>query len=208
MLVSAVTNARFGRYETTDNVFLRNNHRIKAFYKLPLQKIYTRNPIMILSIICALTQNHAIGLKGGLLYYLPADLKHFKQLTTGHTILMGRKTFESLPKGALPNRRNLVVTHQQDYSAPGIEVFHSIVEALQACKDDEEVFVIGGESIYEATLPLAQRLCLTHIEAMPEEADTFFPPYDMMEWKEEWREHHEPDEKNKLAYDFVNYIRK
>ena len=163
---------------------------------------------MILSIICALTQNHAIGLKGGLLYYLPADLKHFKQLTTGHTILMGRKTFESLPKGALPNRRNLVVTHQQDYSAPGIEVFHSIEEALHSCKDDEEVFAIGGESIYEATLPLAQRLCLTHIEAIPEEADTFFPPYDKMEWKEEWREHHKPDEKNKLAYDFVNYIRK
>lgn len=163
---------------------------------------------MTLSIICALTQNHAIGLKGGLLYYLPADLKHFKQLTTGHTILMGRKTFESLPKGALPNRRNLVVTHQHDFTAPGIEVFHSIEEALQACKDDEEVFAIGGESIYEATLPLAQRLCLTHIEATPEEADTFFPPYDKTAWQEEWREHHEPDEKNKLAYDFVNYIRK
>lgn len=163
---------------------------------------------MTLSIICALTQNHAIGLKGGLLYYLPADLKHFKQLTMGHTILMGRKTFESLPKGALPNRRNLVVTHQHDFTAPGIEVFHSIEEALQACKDDEEVFAIGGESIYEATLPLAQRLCLTHIEATPEEADTFFPPYDKTAWKEEWREHHETDEKNKLAYDFVNYIRK
>lgn len=163
---------------------------------------------MTLSIICALTQNHAIGNKGGLLYYLPADLKHFKQLTTGHTILMGRKTFESLPKGALPNRRNVVVTRQPSYSAPGIEVFHSIEDALQACKDDDEIFAIGGESIYKATLPLAQRLCLTHIEATPAEADTFFPSFDKVQWVEEWREHHEPDEKNKLSYDFVNYIRK
>ena len=96
---------------------------------------------MKLSIICALTQNGAIGNKGGLLYYLPADLKHFKQLTTGHTILMGRKTFESLPKGALPNRRNVVVTRQENYVAPSIEVFHSIDDALRACQADEEVFV-------------------------------------------------------------------
>ena len=130
---------------------------------------------MKLSIICALTQNNAIGNKGGLLYYLPADLKHFKQLTTGHTILMGRKTFESLPKGALPNRRNVVVTRQKDYAAPGIEVFHSIDDALHACQADEDVFAIGGESIYEACLPLAQRLCLTHIDAVADEADTFFP---------------------------------
>ncbi len=91
---------------------------------------------MTLSIICALTANSAIGNKGGLLYYLPADLKHFKNLTTGHTIVMGRKTFESLPKGALPNRRNVVITRQADYSAPGIEVFHSFDEALQACTHD------------------------------------------------------------------------
>lgn len=163
---------------------------------------------MKLSIICALTQNGAIGNKGGLLYYLPADLKHFKQLTTGHTILMGRKTFESLPKGALPNRRNVVVTRQENYVAPSIEVFHSIDDALRACQADEEVFVIGGESVYEAALPLAQRLFLTHIEAVPTEADTFFPTYNPNEWTEVWREHHDADEKNKLAYDFVNYIRK
>lgn len=162
---------------------------------------------MTLTIICALTQNYAIGNKGGLLYYLPADLKHFKQLTTGHTVLMGRKTFESLPKGALPNRRNVVVTHQQSFSASNVEVYHSIEDALRACKDDE-VFVIGGASLYEATLPLAQRLCLTHIEATPTEADTFFPSFDKSQWEEEWREHHEPDERNKQVFDFVNYIRK
>ena len=163
---------------------------------------------MQLSLICALTTNGAIGNKGGLLYYLPADLKHFKNLTTGHTIVMGRKTFESLPKGALPNRRNVVITRQADYAAPGIEVFHSFDEALQACQTDDEVYVIGGESVYEAALPQADRLCLTHIEAVPDEADTYFPTYDKEEWEEESREHHEPDEKNKLAYDFVNYIRR
>lgn len=163
---------------------------------------------MQLSLICALTTNGAIGYKGGLLYYLPADLKHFKNLTTGHTIVMGRKTFESLPKGALPNRRNVVITRQTDYAAPGIEVFHSLDDALQACQGDEEVYVIGGESVYEAALPQADRLCLTHIEAVPDEADTFFPTYNKEEWEEESCEHHEPDEKNKLAYDFVNYIRK
>lgn len=163
---------------------------------------------MTLSIICALTTNSAIGNKGGLLYYLPADLKHFKNLTTGHTIVMGRKTFESLPKGALPNRRNVVVTRQADYSAPGIEVFHSFDEALQACTLDDEVYVIGGESVYEAALPVADRLCLTHIDAVPDEADTFFPDYDQSQWEAEKTEHHEPDEKNKLAYTFTNYRRK
>ncbi len=163
---------------------------------------------MTLSIICALTANSAIGNKGGLLYYLPADLKHFKNLTTGHTIVMGRKTFESLPKGALPNRRNVVITRQADYSAPGIEVFHSFDEALQACTYDDEVYVIGGESVYEAALPVADRLCLTHIDAVPDEADTFFPDYDQSQWEAEETEHHEPDEKNKLAYTFINYRRK
>lgn len=163
---------------------------------------------MQLSLICALTTNGAIGNKGGLLYYLPADLKHFKNLTTGHTIVMGRKTFESLPKGALPNRRNVVITRQADYAAPGIEVFHSFEEALHACQTDDEVYVIGGESVYEAALPQADRLCLTHIDAVPDEADTYFPTYNKEEWEEESREHHEPDEKNKLAYDFVNYIRR
>lgn len=163
---------------------------------------------MTLSIICALAHNRAIGNKGGLLFYLPADLKHFKELTTGHTIIMGRKTFESLPKGALPNRRNVVVTHQTDFSAPNIEVFHSINEALEACQHDDEVFVIGGESIYEATLPLANRLCLTLIDATAEEADTYFPAYNPAEWEATWSEHHEPDEKNKFPYDFINYTRK
>ena len=160
---------------------------------------------MNLSIICALAENRAIGLRGGLLYHLSADLKHFKQLTTGHTVLMGRKTFESLPKGALPNRRNVVITRQAGYSAPGIEVFHSLEAALAACASDAEVFVIGGESVYAAALPLADRLCLTHIHTTPSEADTFFPPCHMEEWEMESCERHEADEKNAEAFTFANY---
>lgn len=162
---------------------------------------------MNLTIICALTENRAIGHKGHLLYYLPADLKHFKQLTTGHTVLMGRKTFESLPKGALPNRRNVVVSHQTGYTAPGIEVFASFKQALEACQHDAEVYVIGGESVYAAALPLANRLCLTHIHATPEAADTYFPTFDASQWHEIWREDHEPDERNAQAFSFVNYER-
>lgn len=163
---------------------------------------------MTVTIICAMTRDGAIGNKGGLLYHLPADLKHFKELTTGHTVLMGRKTYESLPKGALPHRRNVVVTRQRDFAAPGVEVFHSFDEALQACTADDEVFIIGGESVYAAALPMAHRLCLTHIEATPEEADTYFPPYDRSDWEKESEERHLPDEKTPLPYTFANYRRK
>lgn len=162
----------------------------------------------MLSIICALTENRAIGRKGGLLYHLPADLKHFKALTTGHTIVMGRRTFESLPKGALPNRRNIVITRQEGYSAPGAEVFHSFEAALAACTEAEEVYIIGGESVYAAALPVADRLCLTHIHAAPTDADTFFPDYDAEAWKAVCTEDHEADEKNKVPFTFTDYVRK
>lgn len=163
---------------------------------------------MTLHIICALAANRAIGHRGQLLYHLPADLRHFKALTTGHTVLMGRKTFESLPKGALPNRRNVVITRQTDYSRPGIEVFNSFGSALEACSHDEHVFVIGGESVYAAALPLADRLCLTHIEATPQEADTFFPEFDGSQWEIVATEHHDADEKNAVPYSFTDYERK
>jgi len=163
---------------------------------------------MTLSIICALTENNAIGLNGALLYHLPSDLRHFKALTTGHAVIMGRKTFESLPKGALPNRRNLVITRQAGFTAPGIEVFHNLDDAIAACKDDDEAFVIGGGSIYAAALPLAGRLCLTRIHATPQEADTFFPPCDTAEWELESEEHHNPDERNRQSYTFACYRRK
>ena len=102
----------------------------------------------MISIIVAIAQNGAIGYKGDLIYHLSADLRRFKELTTGHTVIMGRKTYESLPKGALPNRRNIVLTRQQGASFPGTEVYSSIDEALSKCSHDEKVYIMGGAQVY------------------------------------------------------------
>ncbi len=161
----------------------------------------------MLSLICALAENRGIGFNNKLLYYLPADLRRFKELTTGHTIIMGRKTFESLPKGALPNRRNIVLSRNSNAVFEGAETFSSLDKALAACKDEAHIYVIGGASVYAEALPLADRLCLTHIHAMPELADAFFPNFDAKDWEVTFSEHHEPNEKNPHPYTFVDYVR-
>ena len=162
-------------------------------------------------IIAAVARNRALGLKNKLLYWLPNDLKRFKQLTTGHTIVMGRRTYESLPKGALPNRRNVVLSRSvnciADERFPGCDCYRSLADALKSCATDEQVFVIGGASIYKQALPLADRLCLTEIDDVPAEADVFFPPYEE-EWQLTWSEHHEADERHTHAYTFADYQRK
>ena len=159
-----------------------------------------------INIIAAIAENNAIGLKGKLLYWLPADLRRFKELTTGHTIIMGRKTFDSLPKGALPNRRNVVLSRsKKDF--PGAETFTSLNKALASCSKDEEVFVIGGASVYAEALPLATRLCLTEVHDTPKEADAFFPDFDKNEWEVAFREEHEPDEKHAQSFTFIDYVR-
>ncbi len=163
---------------------------------------------MRLILIAAVADNNAIGYQNKLLYWLPEDLKRFKRLTTGHTILMGRKTFESFPKGALPNRRNVVLTHQEDLSFPGAECFPSLQAALASCKSDEDVFVIGGESLYKATLPMADKLCLTEIEDTPEKADAFFPSFRKEEWSVTFEECHPKDEKHSQVFTFKDYERK
>jgi dihydrofolate reductase len=160
----------------------------------------------MISIIAAVAKNRAIGFQNKLIYWLPNDLKRFKALTTGHTIIMGRNTFLSLPKGALPNRRNVVLSRSVT-QFPGCEVYPSLEEALQHCAPDEDVYIIGGASVYEQALPLADRLCLTEIDDTPQAADTFFPPYDT-EWKEVAREDHEVDERHSQRYAFVDYERK
>ncbi len=160
----------------------------------------------MISIIAAVAKNNAIGFQNKLLYWLPNDLKRFKALTTGNTIIMGRKTFESLPKGALPNRRNVVVSRNAEYVAEGAEVFTSIDAALAACESDE-IFIIGGEQLYKAMLDKADRLCLTEIDDTPKNADAFFPEYDKAVWKESMRENHETDEKHAQRYSFVDYTR-
>mgnify|MGYP002672451207 FL=1 len=160
---------------------------------------------MRINIIAAVAENNAIGKENKLLYWLPNDLKRFKALTTGHTIVMGRKTFESLPKGALPNRRNVVVSRTVA-SLPGCDCYPSVEAALQSCSPEEDIYILGGESIYRQTLPLADRLCLTEIADTPEGADAFFPEYDG--WKETVREDHDTDEKHHYRYSFVDYEKK
>ena len=117
-----------------------------------------------ISIIAAVDRRMAIGFENKLLFWLPNDLKRFKALTTGNTILMGRKTFESLPKGALPNRRNIVLSSNPATECPGAEVFPSLEAALQSCKEEEHIYIIGGASIYQQALSFADELCLTEID--------------------------------------------
>lgn len=163
----------------------------------------------MISIIVAIAENGAIGYKGDLVYHLSADLKRFKSLTTGHTVLMGRKTFESLPKGALPNRRNIVLTRQKNASFPGTEVYPSLAKALDHCTTDEKVYIIGGAQIYTQALELADELEITLVHDTPAKADTFFPDYISMGcWQLISREDHEPDEKNPHPYSFLTYFRK
>lgn len=140
----------------------------------------------MINIIVAATIDGAIGLRGDMLYYIRPDLRHFKALTTGHTVIMGRKTFDSLPKGALPDRRNIVITRQKDFQAPGAEVAHSLDEALRMASGSE-VFIIGGESIYRAAMPLADRLYLTQINTVRSDADTFFPLPQLPPCNEPWQ---------------------
>lgn len=161
----------------------------------------------MINIIAAVAQNLAIGNKNRLLYWLPNDLKRFKALTTGHTIIMGRKTFESLPKGALPNRRNIVLS-RNGQSYLGAETFKDISSALDACKTDEEVYILGGASVYAEAMTLADRLCLTEIEATPSEADAFFPEFSHEDWEVASCEEHDIDEKHEQKYRFIDYIRK
>ena len=159
-------------------------------------------------IIVATDKNLAIGNQNKLLFWLPNDLKRFKELTTGNTIIMGRNTFLSLPKGALPNRRNIVLSTRKDASFPGAETFSSLEEAINNCSEEEKVFIIGGASVYKQALTLADVLCITEIDAEAPEADTYFPAIDPTLWKEKSRESHSADEKHPCPYAFVEYVRK
>ena len=165
-------------------------------------------PLDNVSIIVAAANNGAIGLQGQLLYRLPNDLKRFKALTTGHTIIMGRKTFESLPKGALPNRRNIVLSRQAGLHYENAECYRSLEEALMQCDYTEDVYIIGGGELYKQTLGFAKRVHLTLVDDIPAEADAFFPELNSDEWTEALREEHPADEKHAQAYSFIDYVRK
>ncbi len=137
----------------------------------------------MLNLIATIGRRGELGRDGDMIWHISEDLKRFRRLTTGHTVIMGRRTWESLPKGALPDRRNIVVTTNPRFSAPGAERAGSIAEAVRMAADDDEIFIIGGGSVYEQTLPAAERLYLTQIEGEAEDADTFFPAVDPGEWE-------------------------
>lgn len=157
--------------------------------------------------IVAVASDGAIGRQGDLLCHLPADMKHFKAVTMGHSIVMGRKTFESFPRRPLPGRQNIVITRDELWQYPGVTVANSLDEAIAAA-ETETVFIIGGAQIYEQSLPLVDVLHLTRIHARWATADVFFPALDMDEWQEVEREHHGSDHRNAYEFDFITLKRR
>lgn len=159
-----------------------------------------------LNLIAALDENALIGREGGLPWHLPADLRHFKALTMGKTMLMGRKTWDSLGR-ALPGRESWVLTRADGFAAEGARVLASLDEALAAA-GGRELMVIGGAEIYRQTLPWAQRLYLTRVHARVEGGDAYFPAFDPMQWRETSREAHPPDERHAYPYSFLTLERR
>ncbi len=157
--------------------------------------------------IVAIDENGAIGRQGDLLCHLPADMKHFKEVTMGHSIVMGRKTFESFPRRPLPGRQNIVITRNAGWQYPGVTVVHSLEDAIAAAETDT-IFIIGGAQVYEQSLPLVDVLHLTRIHARWASADAFFPAIDMDDWQEVSREQHESDHKNAYEFDFITLKRR
>ena len=157
--------------------------------------------------IVAVATDWAIGRQGDLLCHLPADMKHFKEVTMGHSIIMGRKTFESFPRRPLPGRQNIVITRNADWQYPGVTVVHSLDEAIASAETDI-VFIIGGAQVYEQALPRVDVLHLTLIHARWASADVYFPALNIDEWQEVSREHHESDHRNAYEFDFITLKRR
>ncbi len=153
-----------------------------------------------------MAENRVIGRDNALPWRLPADMQRFKQLTTGHAVIMGRKTYDSLDK-PLPNRRNLVLTRDRTYRPERVEVVHSLDEALDRVAGEDEVFVAGGAEIYQLALPRADRIYLTVVHAVVD-GDTFFPHLDMEAWRLEDDLHHPADDRNPHSYSFRLYLRR
>ncbi|MFM2292284.1 MAG: hypothetical protein RIS29_2097 [Bacteroidota bacterium] len=161
-----------------------------------------------ISIIAAVADNYAIGKSNNLPWHLPADLKHFKKLTTGHVVVMGKRTFESLPSGPLPNRKNIVLT---SVLSEGVNVGYfeadSLEDAIDLCEHEDEIFIIGGATVYKQSLDKVDKMYITWVHDNFV-ADTFFPQFDLENWTEISREDYKADDKNPHDYSFVEYIRK
>lgn len=167
---------------------------------------------MLISFVVAVAENNAIGKGGDLLWRLPKDMQYFKQVTWGHHVLMGRKTYESIPAKfrPLPGRPNLVVTRQPDYKAEGCAVLPTVEKAIDLADGtgDEELMVIGGGEIYKMLFSRVDKIYLTKVHHSFPDADTFFPEIKDSEWQEISRERHEADEKHAYAFSFITLVRK
>ncbi|MBP6060713.1 MAG: dihydrofolate reductase [Candidatus Pacebacteria bacterium] len=159
----------------------------------------------MISLIAAIGKNNELGKGNALLFSMPADMKHFRDTTRLHTVVMGRKTFESIGK-PLPNRRNIVITRNVSYKQTGVEVAHSLAGALDLIKDlNEEIFIIGGAELYKETMPIADKLYITHVDATDKNADAFFPEIIPIAWNEIKHEEHKKDKENPFNYTFSIY---
>ncbi|MDD5570620.1 MAG: dihydrofolate reductase [Bacteroidales bacterium] len=160
----------------------------------------------VVSIIVAVAENNVIGKDNKLIWHLPADLAHFKSITMGHHIIMGRKTFESIGK-PLPGRTSVIITKQKDYKADGCIAVSSLEEALKVAVNDAEVFIVGGAEIYRQSIDVAGKIYFTKVyESF--EGDVFFPEIDMNKWKISSKTNFFPDEKNKFKYSFIIFVKK
>jgi dihydrofolate reductase len=161
----------------------------------------------MISIIAAVAKDNGIGNKNELLWHLPDDLKRFKKLTIGQSVIMGKKTWESLPKKPLPGRKNIVLTDDPLECIDCCITAYSIKDALDKCGKDEEVFIIGGGSIYRQFMPIADRLYITHVHKKAP-ADTFFPEIDPVIWEPVEKEEHKPGNSDELSFTYIIYRRK
>lgn len=162
-----------------DAVDEKNTKSIRPFSLYNSSSESKREVIMIV----AMSKDNSIGKNGEIPWHLPEDLQHFKKLTMGHPVIMGRKTWESLPFKPLKGRRNMVVSRNPEYEAPGAEIFTSVEEAIAACVSDEAPFIIGGEQIYKIAMPFATRLIITEVDVKITDADAFFPVIEEGMWQ-------------------------
>lgn len=163
---------------------------------------------MSISVIAAVASDGAIGRGGDMPFHIREDLRRFKAITMGHPLVMGRKTFDSLPGGALPGRRNIVVTRNAEWRAEGAETAGSLREAIEKCAENEEIMIMGGGEIYQQAMPQADKLYLTEIDAEVADADTFFPAFDRGEWVSTYESEPAVDPRSGATYRFVDYVRK
>ncbi|ASB48892.1 dihydrofolate reductase [Alkalitalea saponilacus] len=163
---------------------------------------------MHISIIVVIDKKGGIGFSGDQLAYISGDLKRFKQLTTGHPIVMGRKTYESLPNGALPNRRNIVLTRNPQLTCNGCEMARTIEDVLDKCRKEQELFVIGGGEVYDIFMPVATRIYFTHIHHKFDDVDTWFPEIKRDDWNSVMMEGPFTDPKTNLQFSYETVERK